>query len=98
MRWFWVLFVVGCTTPSPAYIWAGAPSKTVQVRNNTFKVYYVGNRAQAFRETPNSHQPVTLLQAQALVAIAQVTGCRVIRRSVRGDAVRTDARINCTKG
>lgn len=90
--------LVACTTPSPDYIWADAPSKTVQVRDNVFKVYYLASHAQAIRETPNSHAPVTLLQAQALVAIARVTGCRVLRQTVVGGAVRTDARINCDTG
>lgn len=90
-----VCLLAACTTPSPDYIWADAPSKTVQVRDNVFKVYYLASHAQAIRETANSHAPVTLLQAQALVAIARVTGCRVLRQTVVGDAVRTDARINC---
>ena len=102
MKWLILIFVfvglMACTTPSPDFIWADAPSKTVQVRQNVFKVYYLRSYAQAIRETPNSHAPVTLLQAQAVVAIARVTGCRVLRHTVRGGAVRTDARINCKKG
>lgn len=95
MRWFVFSLLAACTSPSPAYIWTNAPFKTVQVRDNVYKVYFLASHAQAIRETPNSREPVTLLQAQAVVAIARVTGCRVIRRTVRGGAVRTDARINC---
>lgn len=84
-----------CTTPSPDFIHAGAPAKFETVNGMTFKVYWTRSYAQAVRQTGFTQLPVQLLQARAVVAIARATGCRVIRRTVRGGAVRTDARINC---
>lgn len=87
--------LASCSTPSPGFIWAGAPHATTTVNGMPFKVYWTRTRAQAIRLSGFTQEPVALLQARALVAIARVTGCRVIRRSVRGNAVRTDARIVC---
>ena len=90
-----ILLLVGCTTPSPDFIWAGASHRMTTVNGMEFKVYWTPSHAQAIRETGFTQLPVQLLQARAVVAIARVTGCRVIRQTVRGGAVRTDARINC---
>lgn len=89
------LLLTACTTPSPDFIWADAPFAFQTVNGMEFKVYYTRSYAQAVRESGFTQLPVQLLQARAVVAIARVTGCRVIRRTVRGGAVRTDARINC---
>ena len=95
MRFCLLLALAACTTPSPDFIWAGAPHRFTEVNGMTFKVYWTASHAQAIRQTGFTQLPVQLLQARAVVAIARVTGCRVIRRTVRGGAVRTDARINC---
>lgn len=89
------LVLSSCTTPSPDFIHAGAPSAFETVNGMLFKVYWTRSYAQAVRESGYTRLPVQLLQARAVVAIARVTGCRVIRPTVRGGAVRTDARINC---
>ena len=89
------LVLSSCTTPPPDFIHAGAPHAFETVNGMLFKVYWTRSYAQAVRETGYTQLPVQLLQARAVVAIARVTGCRVIRRTVRGGAVRTDARINC---
>ncbi|MEM6619474.1 MAG: hypothetical protein AAF631_09245 [Pseudomonadota bacterium] len=92
------LLLPACTTPSPDFIWADATHRFETVNGMAFKVYWTTSHAQAVRQTGYTRLPVQLLQARALVAIARVTGCRVIRRTVRGGAVRTDARINCAPG
>ena len=89
------LSLMNCTTPSPVFIWAGAQHHVVEVSGMPFKVYYTASHAQAVRQSGFTQLPVQLLQARAVVAIARVTGCRVLRHTVRGGAVRTDARINC---
>ena len=89
--------LLSCSSPSPDFIWAGAKKASVSVRGMPFTVWYTASYAQAVRESGNSRLPVQLLQARALVAIARVTDCRVLRHTVVGDAVRTDARINCNR-
>lgn len=99
MRLFIVTFLLAlaaCTTPSPDFIWADAPHGFTTVNGMPFKVYHTRSYAQAVRESGFTQLPVQLLQARAVVAIARVTGCRVLRHTVRGGAVRTDARINCS--
>ena len=96
MRFLLLLPILApCTTPSPGFIYAGAPHGFADVGGNRFKVYYTQERAQVFRENTVFRPKVEVIQAQALVAAARVSGCRVKTSSAVGDAVRTDVALNC---
>ncbi|MEM7438189.1 MAG: hypothetical protein AAF393_01225 [Pseudomonadota bacterium] len=91
-----LLWLAACSSPSPDFIWADAERSTVRVSGMPFTVWHTASYAQATRESGYTRLPVQLLQARAVVAIARATGCRVLRQTVVGGAVRTDARINCS--
>lgn len=88
-----LLILAACAAPSIGV--TGGQSETVEVGAYVFDVNYKGARAEAYRAnvvwSPKSHE----IFAAGATAMEQVTGCHVVRSSLRGDVALVQADLLC---
>ena len=86
--------VPGCHMPSPAF--RGAAATRVSVAGATFDVRQRGLRAEAMRINPQYAPRFGPIRDKAALAMAQVTGCKVVR--VTGDQALAFGALDCGTG
>jgi len=83
-----------CDTPSPYF--AGRPALRVTVEGSTFDVRRRGRLAEALRLDPALAPRLGPIGPRAAHAMAQATGCRVVR--IAGDAAMIVGQLDCGAG
>ncbi|MCR8724825.1 hypothetical protein [Frigidibacter sp. ROC022] len=87
------LLLNACDSPSPAVArWDRA---TIRAGGMTFGVHWNGRRAEAYRTSKHLYPHLSEVMANAVVAIEQVSGCRVRPGSLGGDAAIVTAALVC---
>ena len=85
------LLLAGCDSPTPAVArWQRA---TVEVGGMVFGVHWSEDRAEAYRTSRHLRPRLSVVQANAAVAITQASGCTV--REIGGDHAIVTARLDC---
>lgn len=87
------LALAACDTVPPK--WAPYPPKRVEIQGSTFDVRQNGQYVFAFRRNSEWAPNLRAIAPKAIAAMEQATGCRVLRQSIRGDAVFITALIKC---
>ena len=88
------VLLAACNTPSPAF--RGLPAIRVTVAGSTFDVRQRGLRAEAMRINPQYAPRFGPLQDRAAFAMAQASGCEVVR--VTGDQALAFGTLDCGDG
>lgn len=85
--------VAACSSASPKFL--NTTPQTLSVEGWEIDVYWRGTDAQAIRTNTVWGASKQDMQIRAAVAMEEVTGCRVDRRSLNGDAAVMNARLIC---
>lgn len=93
LPYFHLLILVACAAPSVGVM--GGRSGSTQVGAYEFDVNFSGTRAEAYRSNIVFRPKARDIFAAGATAIEQVTGCEVVRSSVRGDVAIVEADILC---
>ncbi|PTX57522.1 hypothetical protein C8N43_2192 [Litoreibacter ponti] len=88
-----LLILVACGAPSMGVI--GGQSERVTVGDYVFEVNFKGSRAEAYRTNTLWAPKARQVFAAGATAMEQVTGCHVVRSSVRGDVALVQADLLC---
>ena len=88
-----LLTLAACASPSIEY--TGAPSRALSVNSWEITVFRRADRVQAIRTNTVWGASKQDMQINGAIAITEVTGCRVDRRSFTGDAVILNAKLIC---
>ena len=78
-----LLAMAACSSPSVGFM--GVEPETVVVEGWTIDVYALDGRAEAIRMTKDWDQSTALMKERGLIAVEQVTGWTVDRRTISGD-------------
>ena len=87
------LFLAACNSPAPAMM--GAEVEMVTIDDVTFAVRVRGNRAEAIRTNMMAFPGIGAVYPRAIAAMEQVSGCRVVEDSLRGDQAVMRADLAC---
>ena len=92
-----VLAPAGCDSPSPLSPFAGVPARQVEIGGSTFSVRVAGERARAVRTDFDlrAGSRGRAIVPRAGIAMEQVSGCRIVPGSLRGDAAVSEASLAC---
>ena len=82
-----------CASPSPQYL--TAPRQTISVQGWDMDVFRRGDRAQIIRTNTAWGASKQDMQIRGIIAVEEITGCRVDRRSPTGDAVILNVKLIC---
>ncbi|MBV7377465.1 hypothetical protein [Maritimibacter dapengensis] len=85
--------LVGCNSPSPQFM--GGDSSTVEAGGMTFGVWRVGDEVEVIRTSSHAMPRLSVIRANAEVAIRRATGCPVEDGSLVGDQSVIKARLDC---
>ena len=88
------VLLAACDMQPPAYY--GVPATRLTIDGATYDVRVKGDRAQAIRLNAMYAPRPLQLYPQAAAAIRQVSGCDIVRGSLNGDQVITNARLKCS--
>lgn len=78
-----MLALAACSSPSVGFM--GVAPETVVVEGWEIDVYALDGRAEAIRMTKDWDQSTALMKERGLIAVEQVTGWRIDRRTISGD-------------
>jgi hypothetical protein len=88
--------VASCDTPHPLSDYAGVEPERIAVHGSEFSVRVAGDAAQAVRTDFDMRAwRGRDIVPRAGIAMEQVSGCRVLPGTLRGDASVIDARLDC---
>ena len=90
---FLVALLAACDSPAPAMM--GAEAHDVVVDGVAFTVRQRDTRVEAIRRTTMVNPSIGEVYPRALMAMEQVSGCRVIEASLRGDVAVMRADLDC---
>jgi len=88
-----LVVLAGCSTPSVRVM--GGVKGTADVGPYSFVVRHKGARAEAYRMNKMLRPKARDVFAAGATAIERVSGCHVVRSSVRGDVAIIEADILC---
>lgn len=88
-----LMVLVACGAPSIGV--TGGQRESVKVGDYVFEVNFKGARAEAYRSNVIWAPKARQVFAAGATAMEQVTGCHVIRSSVRGDVALLQADLLC---
>jgi hypothetical protein len=88
-----VALLSACDSPAPAMM--GAEAGDIVVDGVAFTVRQRDTRAEAIRRTMMPNPSIGTVYPRALRAMQEVTGCRVIEDSLRGDVAVMRADLDC---
>ncbi len=88
-----VALLTACASPSPEYM--RAPRQELVVGPHEITVFYLPDRAQAVRTSFAGKAEKKTAIAAMVVAIEQVSRCKVRRNSVKGDVSLINVRLKC---
>jgi hypothetical protein len=88
-----VVLLSACDSPAPAMM--GAEAQDIVVDGVAFTVRQRDTRAEAIRRTMMPNPSIGTVYPRALRAMQEVTGCRVIEDSLRGDVAVMRADLDC---
>ncbi|MCR9145987.1 MAG: hypothetical protein NXH74_02175 [Rhodobacteraceae bacterium] len=96
MRYVWmlVLCLAGCNGPGQDF--RDAAVTRVELGGAVFDVRVLDRRAEALRVNPQAAPRLAAIAPQAVMAIEQVSGCRVDR--LTGDQAMMHATLDCGRG
>ncbi len=87
------LFLAACDSPAPAMM--GSTPNYVSIDGVDFTIRIQGTRAEAIRTNFMPNPSIGSVYPRALEAMEQVSGCRVIEDSLRGDVAVMRADLAC---
>lgn len=87
------LLLAGCATPAPQFL--GAEGRTVHAAGRDFTLFRKGNEVQIIRHGMASPAERARLLGVMPAVIEADTGCKVLPKSLNGDAGVIRARIRC---
>lgn len=93
LPYMYLLILAACAAPSIGVI--GGKSDTVEVGAFVFDVNYKGAQAEAYRANIVWSPKEREVLAAGATAMEQVTGCHVVRSSLRGDVGVVQADLLC---
>ncbi|WP_394197590.1 hypothetical protein [Litoreibacter albidus] len=96
MRFFFLAtlgLASACAAPGISVM--GGQTGVARVGEYSFTVHHKGSRAEAYRTNVMARPQAREVFAAGATAIEQVTGCRVIRSSVRGDVALIQGDLLC---
>ena len=89
-----MILVAGCNTPGPDF--RGIPAHRMTIGPSMFDIRVTGRRAQALHLTPEWLARFEPIAIRAVLAIEQISGCRVHR--LTGDVAVMQASLDCGNG
>jgi hypothetical protein len=94
---FAAALMLGACGASPAPEFMGAQRANVVRDGRSYTVFYTQNRAEVIRLGWASAGSHSAIRAQMIALIPDVTGCRLVDRTVTGDSGEMRASIICPK-
>jgi len=82
--------------PAPGFF--GAPHKRVTRGRHDYVIYQTPNRVEVIRLGYAPRGTHKAIRATMIALIPEVTGCRVVPRTLRGDSGEMRGRIDCPGG
>lgn len=71
------------------------PPSVLMVEGSQFRIHHDGHRAVAVRIDPDLNPRTGRIQDRAVRAMEEVSGCRVLRHTLRGNATTIRAELDC---
>lgn len=87
--------LTACDSPSPQFMSAETSTYKTTVDGSTFSVHRRENMVEVYRTSFEALPRQAVILARSLIAIEQVTGCRVVEGSMSGDQAIQQAEITC---
>ncbi|MGH1367862.1 MAG: hypothetical protein ACRBCL_04540 [Maritimibacter sp.] len=72
-----------------------SPRLEATVGGSTFAIYVLGDQVEALRISPQGRPRLNLILSNGKIAVEQVTGCKVVPNSLKGDHAIFTAEIDC---
>ncbi len=88
-----LLLLAACDSPAPAFI--GAERAEVTRNGRTYVVYLKGQMVEVIRMGYARRGEHAAIRADMIEVIPQVTGCRLVESTLRGDSGEMRGRVNC---
>lgn len=91
-----LLFVMlsACQSPSPRFL--DSPKLEVSAAGFTYAVYVDADEVEVHRTSRALHPELSKVVSGAVIAVEQVTRCKVVPGSVKGDQAIIKAKIDCS--
>lgn len=88
-----LVLLAACDSPAPALM--GTDATRITIDTVEFSIRIRGERAEAIRTNMMPNPSIGSVYPRAVQAIEQVSGCRVIEDSLRGDVAVMRADLGC---